>query len=228
MFKTKNNIALFIALLFHVSGALGILFSPYKDWFVQHTSLNLLLMAALLMFTQPQKNSWFFLFFMLAFATGMITEIVGVNTGELFGSYQYGNLMGAKYKGVPWLIGLQWFVTVFCSGIIMEKIHQWTIKKTAAVTATKLPSWVKGISLIVDGALMAVFFDYVMEPVAVKLGFWQWTNHEIPFYNYVCWFVISAGLLAVFRILKFNKTNHFAVHLFIIQLLFFLALRTVL
>lgn len=180
------------------------------------------------MFTQPQKNSWFFLFFMLAFATGMITEIVGVNTGELFGSYQYGNLMGAKYKGVPWLIGLQWFVTVFCSGIIMEKIHQWTIKKTAAVTATKLPSWVKGISLIVDGALMAVFFDYVMEPVAVKLGFWQWTNHEIPFYNYVCWFVISAGLLAVFRILKFNKTNHFAVHLFIIQLLFFLALRTVL
>ncbi len=227
MFQTKNNIALFIALLFHVSGAIGILFSPYKDWFVQHTSLNLLLMAALLVYTQPQKNIAFFLFLVAAFAIGMLTEIIGVNTGQLFGSYSYGNLMGAKTGGVPYLIGIQWFVTAFCSGSTMHQIHLWATKKPDEVNS-KFPSWVKPLSLIVDGALLAVFFDYVMEPVAIRLGFWQWSSHEVPFYNYVCWFVISAVVLILFRLLKFNKANPFAVHLFIIQLLFFMALRTVL
>ena len=81
------------------------------------------------------------------------------------------------------------------------------------------------ISLVLDGALLTVFFDWVMEPVAVKLGFWQWEGGVIPFFNYLCWFLISAALLLLFRYLRFDKTNHFAVHLFIIQLLFFLTLR---
>jgi len=48
-----QDIALFIVLLFHVSGAIGILFTPYKDWFIQNTPLNLLIMAVLLIVTHP-------------------------------------------------------------------------------------------------------------------------------------------------------------------------------
>ena len=84
----------------------------------------------------------------------------------------------------------------------------------------------KSLSVIIDGATLAVFFDWLMEPVAVKLGYWQWINGEIPFFNYVSWFIISIILLSVFQHSKFSKHNKFAVNLLLIQLMFFLLLRT--
>ena len=221
-----QNIALFIVLLFHVSGAIGILCTPYKDWFIQNTPLNLLIMAALLIITQPQKNLTFFLFFAIAFATGFAVEWIGVNTGYLFGNYQYGNVLGSKYGNVPLLIGINWFIIIYCTGIISQKLQNWSNKQLEAMQAAVKPS-VQLISFITDGALLATFFDFVMEPVAVKLGFWQWAGSgDIPFYNYACWLVISLLLLIVFKLLPFEKNNRLAVHLFIIQLLFFLLLRT--
>jgi len=222
---SKQNIATFLAILFHVSGLIGILFTPYKDWFIRNTPLNLCLMVALLVWNQPKINTSFFLFAMIAFITGMGTEMIGVQTGRLFGDYQYGTVLGPKFNGVPWLIGLNWFTILFCSGSVMIQMQQWFRKKFEK-EGSEMPSAITAASLIIDGALLAVFFDWVMEPVAMKLGFWQWTNSEIPFYNYLCWFIISALLLIVYRWCSFTRPNNFAVHLLIIQLLFFLALRT--
>jgi putative membrane protein len=81
-------------------------------------------------------------------------------------------------------------------------------------------------SFIIDASFLVFMFDWIMEPVAVKLGYWQWENNTIPLYNYLSWIIISAGLLTVFRKLNRDKHNVFAVHLFIIQLLFFVVLRT--
>jgi putative membrane protein len=223
--RTKQNIATAIAILFHVIGLIGILFTPYKDWFIQNTSLNLCLMAVLLIWNQPQKNISFFGFVTVVFITGMLTEVIGINTGRLFGNYTYGTVLGIKFRGVPWLVGLNWFVVIFCSGTCMIKLQQW-FKRKFEKEEQELSPRMAAVSLIIDGALLATFFDWVMEPVAVKLGFWQWQNSVVPFYNYLCWFIISAILLLVYRWFTFNKDNHFAVHLFIIQTLFFLALRT--
>ena len=223
---TKLQIATFLAILFHLSGAIGILCTPYKTWFIQNTSLNLFLMAVLLIWTQPQKKISFFFFFVIAFLVGMGTEMIGVNTGHLFGNYQYGNLMGAKLNGVPYLIGLNWFVVIFGSISIMQSVHEWSRKqfeKSGGELSRTMGIW----SFFIDGAAMATFFDWVMEPVAIKLGFWQWKNAEVPMFNYTCWFLISLALLFVYkRFFSSVRPNHFAVHLFIIQLLFFLALRT--
>ena len=52
----------------------------------------------------------------------------------------------------------------------------------------------------------AVIFDWFLEPLAIRLGFWKWDG-EIPVYNYICWFVISLLLLALFHLCKFNKTK---------------------
>jgi putative membrane protein len=115
---------------------------------------------------------------------------------------------------------------MYCTGIISHYLHNWSTKQLAAMQASIKPQ-VQAISFITDGALLATFFDYVMEPVAVKLSFWQWLGTgEIPFFNYTCWFVISMLLLAIFRWLPFEKDNRLAVHLFIVQFLFFLLLRT--
>jgi putative membrane protein len=223
--RQKNNIALFIAILFHACGLVGILCTPYKDWFIQNTSITLLLMALLLVWTQQQKNSWFFLFLISAWAVGMCTEIIGTNTGLLFGSYKYGNMLGTKFKNVPLLIGINWFVIIYCSGAIVTIFDDWILRKLGG--DARFSSLMLTLSFIIDAALLTTLFDWLMEPVAIKLGFWQWlADGTPPLFNYTCWFLISALLLALFRWLKFSKHNHFAVHLFIIQLLFFLTLRT--
>ncbi|MEO7530542.1 MAG: carotenoid biosynthesis protein [Sediminibacterium sp.] len=221
---SKKNIATFLAILFHVSGLVGILFTPYKDWFVRNTPINLCLMTVLLIWCQEKKNIAFFLFFLTTFLVGMGTEMIGVNTGKLFGIYQYGNVLGAKLNGVPWLIGINWFVVVFSSAAVMQQIHQW-FRNKIAVVETQLSPQVAALSLIVDSALLATFFDWLMEPVAMKLNFWHLQNATVPVYNYTCWFFISLALLVAIRWFRFYKTNHFAVHLFIIQLLFFMTLR---
>jgi len=220
--KNKYYIALSIALLFHISGLTGILFSSHKSWFIENTSLNLILMSVLLIITQSQKNIFFWLFFLIAFLTGMVAEIIGVNTSFLFGHYAYGNVMGIKLSGVPLLIGLQWFTMIYCSGITIHHMQVWMENKFGDMAVSP---FIKTLSFAVDGALIAVIFDFIMEPVAVKLGFWQWNEHKIPVFNYTCWLLISSVLLFVFSKLKFNKHNHFAIHLLFIQVLFFLALR---
>lgn len=221
---SKHNITTFIAILFHVSGTIGILFTDHKDWFIRNTSLNLLLMAVLLFWNQPEKNKAFFGFMLISFLTGMGVEMIGVNTGRLFGHYCYGEVMGAKFNGVPWLIGVNWFLLMFCAGVVMTKLHVW-IKIQYEAAGINMNPVVEKLSLVFDGASIALFFDWVMEPVAVKLGFWEWKDGIIPGYNYVCWFFISMFLLWVFSKMKFNRDNHFALDLLIIQVLFFLSLR---
>ncbi|GAC1442345.1 MAG: hypothetical protein NVSMB63_10560 [Sediminibacterium sp.] len=222
---SKTNTATFIAILFHLSGLIGILCTPYKNWFISHTPLNLLIMVFLLLWCQPQRNSSFFLFLLVAFVAGIGTEMIGVHTGRLFGSYVYGTVMGPRLNGVPWIIGLNWFVVVFCSGSIMSQVHNWFREKYEE-GGMQMSAGMQAFSLVIDGALLAVFFDWIMEPVAMRLHFWQWVQGEVPLFNYGCWLGISTVLLILFRYLPFNKANHFAVHLFIIQVLFFLTLRT--
>lgn len=222
----KLNTSVFLAILFHLSGLIGILYTSYNNWFIANTPINLSLMALLLIWNQSNINKGFTLFFLICFSTGMITEMIGVNTGYLFGQYHYGNILGIKWMGVPLLIGVNWFVTVYSCLIIMEQLHRWIktkfIKEDQPLPSAKFET----LSVIVDGALLASYFDWLMEPVAVKLGYWQWASETIPVYNYLCWFVISVALIAIARKLSFIKQNPFAIHLILIQALFFLTLRT--
>lgn len=220
---TKYQIATAVAVLFHVIGFTGIVF--FKNSFIlQSTPVNLLLMFGLLIWTQNDKNYSFWLFLITTILMGIAVEIIGVNTKLLFGDYSYGDILGLKIKNVPLIIGVNWFIIIYCCGISIHSLLVKAIDKIAVDTATP-PMTLKALSVIVDGATMAVFFDWLIEPVAVKLDYWKWAG-EIPFYNYLCWFIVSIILLTVFQFLKFNKQNKFAVHLLMIQVMFFLLLRT--
>jgi bisanhydrobacterioruberin hydratase len=222
----RRRIATVAALVFHICGAVGILLDVYKDFFISATPFNLLLMFALLLWTQRSPGIYFFLFMAIVVLTGIGVEITGVNTGFLFGQYSYGKVLGYKWMGVPLLIGINWFITIYCCGITIHTILLRVIRAGAAGSVIP-PKTMKAVSVVVDGATLAVFFDWVMEPVAVKLGFWQWGGDgSIPAFNYVCWLGISMVLLCCFHFFHFNKSNKFAVHLLLIQLMFFLLLRT--
>lgn len=222
---TKIEIATAIAVLFHSIGLVGLLFFD-KTFFLAATPINLLLSFALLIWTQTGKNIPFLLFMLICFGVGVSVEIIGVNTGILFGEYVYGNVLGFKIKDVPVLIGINWFIIIYCCGISIHTLLMKAINRVAADTG-KTPMALKALSVIVDGATLAVFFDWLMEPVAVKLGYWAWNGDgAIPMLNYICWFVISLLLLTAFHFAKFNKQNKFAVNLLLVQLMFFLLLRT--
>ena len=221
----KYHIATFVALLFHLSGFIG-MFTSKQSWFIANTPLNLLVMFGLIIWTQTGKNRAFYTFVVIAFATGVLTEIIGVNTSLLFGKYAYGKILGPAILKVPWIIGLNWFTIIYCCGVAITHIQTWFFSKSPEAQ-TLLSPQVQIISFIADGAMLATFFDFVIEPVAVKFGYWTWLGDgSIPFTNYLCWLLISALLLTVFKLLSFNKHNQFALHLLIIETLFFSALRT--
>jgi bisanhydrobacterioruberin hydratase len=224
LLKTKTQIATAIAILFHAIGFVGMFIN--KDFFVATTSLNLLLMGGLLFYTQQKPNIPFAIFFIVCFITGITVEIVGTSTGFLFGKYEYGKMLGIAIKNVPVVIGINWFIIMYCCGITVHTILEKLATKVEHLTG-ETPSTLKLISIISDGAMVAVFFDWIMEPAAVKLGYWAWLGDgEIPSFNYLTWFAISTGLMAVFGLLKFNKQNIFAVHLLMIMIMFFLLVRT--
>lgn len=221
---SKYQIATGITILFHIIGLIGILYFD-KSFFSAATPINLLLSFALLVWTQQQKNTAFFIFLLFVISVGIMVEIIGVNTGYLFGDYSYGKNLGVKIKNVPLIIGINWFIIIYCCGISIHTLLMKAISKIAEQTK-KPPLALKVMSVIADGATLAVFFDWLMEPVAIKLGFWQWADGHIPIFNYISWFVISMLMLAVFHYTRFNKQNKFAIHLLMIQMMFFLLLRT--
>lgn len=214
-----------LAILFHVAGLIGILLSPYKTFFIEATPVTLVTMASLLILTQKEKNPAFIVFFFLTIITGIGAEMIGTNTGTIFGNYSYTNILGPAINGVPLIIGINWFIVIYCCGVVTYIFEQWIMKKFLG-EGVDMSGSMQTLSFVIDASLLTVFFDWILEPAAEKLGLWQWENEEIPLYNYLCWFIISMGLMFCFRRLKFNKHNIFALHLLIIQLLFFLSIET--
>ena len=223
----RVQIATVIAVLFHAIGLLGILFLN-RAFFVQTTSVNLLLMFILIGYTQSDLNKNILLFIMIAFGVGMIIEMIGTQTGYLFGNYSYGKVLGPSINNVPIIIGINWFIVIYCCGVSINLLLHKIVNQLSEMTEKSKPI-IKLLSVVVDGATLAVAFDWLMEPVAIKLGFWKWGGDgSVPFFNYICWFIASLILLYLFHQLKFDKRNKFALHLLMIQAMFFLILRTAL
>jgi putative membrane protein len=222
--QNKVQWATGIALLIHSVGIMGMIWVD-RYWFARMTPLNLLLMFFLIIWIQQDKKFSFYFFVGISFLGGMISEIIGVQTGLLFGEYTYGSIMGLQVAGVPLIIGLNWFVVLYGSiATVSYFMHYFTQEPSLSEDGSSCSPINQ--KLIIGAALLAVFFDWVMEPVAVILGFWTWSGEgQIPILNYMSWFFICSILLSVFRICKIRPDNLFAVHLFLIQLMFFILLR---
>jgi putative membrane protein len=221
LFKNKYRLAIGISLLFHVSAIIGLLFTDYNDFFIENTPLNLIISMVLVLYTHQKINKSLWLFFSACVFAGLTYEVIGINTGFLFGDYKYSNVMGYKIFGVPVLLGILWFTTMYCVGGLTSQFYNWFSVKYNFKVSNKVELHL----LAIFGAFAAVFLDIFLEPVAIKLNFWQWYPYgEIPIYNYVCWFFGSLILQYLFVILNFSKQNKFAVYLFTIQLIFFVTI----
>lgn len=203
--KRKISILIAIAILFHLIGVIGIGIL-HSDTVLKATPFHLVLMFVLLLLSYEKRLPQFLKWAVLTFAIGFVVELVGVHTGLLFGDYQYGTVLGYRLYEVPVLIGVNW-VIVLVGAVALSSMfvrNKWAMILVAATLATVL--------------------DWLIEPIAIKLGYWSWVGHGIPFYNYVCWWAVSVLLAFLWTNFKL-KANNFSAILFIIQAVFFALLH---
>lgn len=169
--KIQERTAIGILVLFYAVGIIGMQTS-YRNFFLQLTPYHLLLSFVVFALSAKKQRNLAIDMILIAGCAYLI-EWIGVHKGWLFGNYGYGSNLGPKADGIPLVIALNWVMLVFGAASLVKRIS--------------LPQSIQ----IILGALLMTGLDFLMEPVAVKSGYWSWASGEIPWFNYSCWFVFS-------------------------------------
>lgn len=211
MEKSKNLIKykeeFFLYLMFTV-GIIGHLIDQLLPLMLFLTPFTLLLTGSVVLYKSYKSSDKLFLFWMVS--TYLITftlEVIGVKTGILFGEYFYGKTLGLKLFEVPLIIGFNW-VFVILGAIRIAKL----------TSSNKLV-----VSLIAAG--IAVIFDFILEPVAIKLDYWKWLGNDIPFQNYATWFFIAFFSAIIYEFFNVKTDSKISIHYLVIQFIFFLVIN---
>ena len=189
-------------ILLYTVGLLG-LTSQHQVQFLTFTPLLLITTATLLLLHQKIWSRSFASFCAIAWSLSFLVEVIGVQTGQVFGTYRYGTNLGWQVGGVPLLIGLNWLILVYAVGTMLAPLQSNSTLK----------------SLV--GAALLVVLDKIMEPIALKLGFWHWENDYVPSQNYVVWYLLAGGLLRLFYYANINPQNPIGSVVYVILLAFF-------
>ena len=193
--------------IFHLVGIIGLNVETQREIFLGLSFFNLLISFLILVISRETKKQLFYVFLFVCFLAGMAAEWTGIHTGWLFGDYVYGENLGIKLYGVPLIIGINWGILSVC----------------ACTIAGYLP-WKMPYQALFSALLMTLL-DFLLEPVAIKSGYWHWNTPEIPVYNYICWFLIAVPLHLLYFKWKLHEQNRVAIALFIILVLFFMILN---
>ena len=159
-------------LLLHAIGVVGIL-AGHGKFFLDFTASNLLVNGILAAWIDWKDRNWTWL---IAIAGGLAVEIVGVQTGFPFGSYAYGTILGPKLAGVPVILGALWWMSLLGFGHWTDRIlARWAFLKNQTA---------KHLLRAMIAATLMTSLDGLIEPVAIRAGWWAWDNVEVPWSNY--------------------------------------------
>ena len=203
----REHIVIIILIILYSVGLFGILSPTWKSIILPLSSINLTISFLAILFTIEPPRGRVIKFLFIAFLMGWLSEWVGVNTGYLFGVYHYDLNLGTKIMGVPLVIGLNWA----------------TLAVGASYWASRFSK--QRFLRILLATLIMVFFDIMMEPVAIENGYWSWANNQIPFFNYVSWFFVSLLLQVLYFYWIKEPMNKVVGILFILMSLFFIILN---
>ena len=209
----EKNIKEFLAKIFlyviYAVGIIGHLVDELHPIMLSITPYTLFITGvAAFYFGFEEGGKKFLLWSGITYAFTFLLESVGVHYGLIFGSYEYGNILGLKLFGVPLIIGFNWVLIITGAITIAERIDQ-NIYLTALLAGT-----------------LAVLFDVFLEPVAVEFGYWTWNEGKIPLQNYYAWFIIAFLASLLYDKMKIEINTTLLEHYFFIQLLFFVLLST--
>ncbi|MCX7610077.1 MAG: carotenoid biosynthesis protein, partial [Ignavibacterium sp.] len=201
--KTKfQNISLFILVIMY---AVGVIIHSVKFFLpvVKVLTPFFLIAVFLVLISEEKISKKFFFWLLLSYLVTFFLEVIGVKTGLIFGSYEYGENLGLKILEVPFVIGINWISLMLGSIGIVSKLNY-----------TKL------LKSFFTGLLM-VAFDLILEQVAPKLNYWYWQNDLIPLKNYISWFLISFFLSYLYFSLNITRKLILAKYNYLVQFIFF-------
>lgn len=182
----RDRLFLFLILSMHLAGVIGLL-SPAREFFQAFTPLHLIVTTAILLHRQWRDRRYLLAAAVVAVFTFFV-EMAGVQTGLIFGEYAYGATLGPRLGGTPLLIGINWVLLSFTIAHIKGGMDY--------------PMWAKAAV----SALLMTGMDYFIEPVAMAFDFWDWADGDIPWRNYLGWYVVSLLVfLGLYRWVRFAE-----------------------
>jgi len=200
----KRKIAVIIIILIHLVGVIGLLNPQFQALFLYLVPHYLLLMLVIIVAAHRQPELNLVYFALWVWGIGFAAEWIGIHTHLLFGNYAYGETLGLKFGGVPLIIGVNWLLLVYGTAVLTNRTR---LKE----------SWQR----VRIGAIILVLLDMLIEPVAVKFNYWHWAGNVVPVKNYVCWFALSAVMLAVFERFQFKTQSWVGAALLGVQFIYF-------
>ncbi len=208
LFIEKNKVLIsscVVLIFFYFMGIVTVTDPQTRAMATQATFLGMITNALLLMlFVREKITKRSLIVFALIALGGFAIEVVGVQTGAIFGQYRYGESLGLKIAETPLIIGLNWLLLTYMSASLFESANWNTGLKVGAA------------------ALTMVVFDIALEACAPLLDMWHWQQGKVPAQNYVAWFVIAYIFQTILHKADVKINNPIAPLLFIFQFLFFL------
>ena len=180
-YKFKKDVIFLIVV--YVAGVIGI---NINDSFLKLSFVSLIIpMVLFLIRLKPSIKDLVLL--TLVFSVTFFSEWLGVNYGWIFGEYLYGGSLGIKIGGVPLMIGVNWVLLS-----VVSRQALFGVFSNKYVVAFFAP-------------ILMLIIDVILEPIAPKLGFWDWNDIDVPISNYRDWFIVA--LISQFFILNLKKLD---------------------
>jgi putative membrane protein len=195
-------------IIYYAIGLVGLSITLTGKYFIYLTPFTILINLFFILYFNINWSAGFITCGLLIYILSMTAEIIGVNTGVIFGSYSYDNsILGPKLLNTPLIIGINWFVLIYCTFIFINRF--------------KFPVVLK----ILFGGVIMLIFDILLEPVAGKMLMWNWLSAGVPLINYIAWFIMSCAFISIMYLGKINIQNVISTHLLLVQFLFFAGLN---
>lgn len=199
----QERIIRIIILLFYMIGGIGIITPRFSLFFIKLTPIVLISSFILLMmFHHGGIKKSTLLNFILIYIISFLIEVVGVNTGLIFGEYTYGQTLGLKISNTPVIIGLNWVLLVYLTSSIVEKYN------------------ISNLLKILVASFLMLVYDIVLEKVAPLLDLWQFSKNVVPVENYIAWLIIAIFFHTLIKIFRIHTINRLSRILFLSQLIF--------
>lgn len=202
----SNKEIVFLYIIFFV-GIIGHIYFPFRNLMLSLTPATLLLTGLVVLFySYKTSTNKFLVWAVITYIITFILEVIGVKTGMIFGAYNYGSTLGTKFFDVPLIIGFNWVIVILGS-----------------ISVSKLITNNFFLSAIIS-AFIALIFDLILEPIAIRLNYWNWSEGIIPIQNYFAWFIIALFFSLGFNYIKLNVGSKISMHFLFVQLVFFILL----
>lgn len=154
--------------------------APLDGW----GSASFLYLGGILVFLKSAKNDRLRL--LLIGLLGFIAEVIGVQTGLLFGPYEYTSVLAPSLFGTPVVMSCAWLILLTYVRQVL-RIFQFAFMVEALFIG-----------------LGMVLLDLLIDPLASRtFGFWRWREvgsyYGVPFHNFIGWFAVTLVILMIDR-----------------------------